>query len=256
MTDNWGGCWANDNEDAIRALYGLPPKPEPREFNNEFELDMLELYDLLPMRNFYAEKPGAYTKMYRLGMTERKIKRRLRELTKYWESTDWIWVWNEYSFQHMRKFANVENGHKYFKPNKFYMQPHRMHKNYAYKSSFRWDKDCYITRYYNRPRQKWQNEKEQAECPCNLCTGNRAREEDLWGMEEYSYYYEVESYYWREWNRAFYYHKDWLEWEEFGGYIHAIESNYNPSFYKAAYHLSVKSRTNLSYMMWLTNKGE
>lgn len=192
-------------------------------------------------------KPFAYRKLVRMDMTERRIKRRLRELTKYWESTDWIWVWNEHRFSHNTHY----NGLYTNKPSKFWMQPHRMHKQYAYRSSYKWDEDCYITRFYNRPKEKWRNVKEQSECWSALCTGNIAWEEDLWEMEEYSNYYEVDSYYWREWQKALYFSPDWGRLE----YYESMRKNHNPLFYKIEQWIDWNKREELDILYYKLSKG-
>lgn len=228
-----------------------------RLWSNEEEMDYFEELSCWKPPPFYPDKPGAYRKVYRLDMTQRKIKRRLRELTKYWESTDWIWVWNEYRFAHSS--AILSQYSRYNKPNKFYMQPHRMHKKYAYESDEHDDWDYYAYLYYNRgkrktrdireqnnPQAQWYHYDEPLTCVC--CN------EDTWGWYEGSDYYEVDSYYWREWQRGWWedsmYDEGWEYWPVY------FEKEQYSGFYKAAYRMSVQSRQNLSYMIWLTSKGE
>lgn len=151
----------------------------------EFELDMLELDDLLPMRNFYPDKPGAYIKMYRLGMTERRIKRRLWQLIKdrNWSSHNQRWWRGKYDEEELYGHQAED-------------QPHRMHSRYPYESDYKYEWDYYRYRFYNRAKEKWRSRREQNECPCDLCTGNLPWKEDLWNDEEY---YELDSGNWFWW---------------------------------------------------------
>lgn len=155
-----------------------------RVWNNAEEMDYFEELSYWKPAPFWPNKPGAYKKMYRLGMTERKIKRRLRELTKYWAKTDWEWVWSQHY-----PYDNIGDCYWEYgcgRPSKFYLQPHRMHKQYAYESEEHDDWDYYAYLYYNRAKRKTRDIREQNSpqaqwyyydepLTCDCCN------EDTWG---------------------------------------------------------------------------
>ncbi len=214
----------------------------------EFEQDMLELYDLLPMRHFYPEKSGAYTKMYRMGMTERKIKRRLFQLTKHWPGGEDVQsatmidrVWQIYT-------------KPWGEQCKFYREPHRMHKKYAYESEAHDDWDYCAYKYYDRAKWNRRYKLEDLEpfrydepLTCVCC--NR----DTWGRHEGSLYYEVDRYYWSKWKRG------WYE-ESYCGEAWEVEVVYfdkqeNTPFYKIGQRLDWDKREELDVLYYKLNKG-
>jgi hypothetical protein len=79
----------------------------------------------------------------RRDKTDRTIKRRFFQLTKYWTGG-----YKEMSYQNHRDGLLLDP----IQDCKFYLEPHRMHKKYAYVSDIHGEEDWYRYKIYDRAR--------------------------------------------------------------------------------------------------------